>query len=281
MKEVQLPQGTIRYEDEGTGEPIVFVHGAFVDGTLWRKVVPGLARDFRVIVPDLPLGAHRVAMNPDADLTPHGLAKLIDDFLAALDVDGVTLVGNDTGGALCQMVATRHPERVARLVLTPCDAYEHFPPAAFGYLKPLARIPGGVNVVGRSMTLNAIRNAPLGFGWLAKHGIPNDVSRAWIEGLLTDPGVRRDAGKVLKGLDKRYTLEAAEKLKSFDKPVLLAWAPEAKFFKFAWGERLAQDIPNARLERIENSYTFVSEDNPERVIELIAGFVREPVGAAA
>ena len=129
-----LPQGTIRYRERGNGEPIVFVHGLLVNGDLWRKVVPTLAKDFRCITPDWPLGSHEVPMNPDADLTPTGLAKLVADFLAALELENVTLVGNDTGGALSQIVVTEHPERIARLVLTPCDAFEVFPPRLFKYL---------------------------------------------------------------------------------------------------------------------------------------------------
>src|SRR5438552_11559098 len=121
VKEVRLPQGTIRYRERGSGAPIVFVHGLLVNGDLWRKVVPELSKDFRCIVPDLPLGSHEQPVDEDADLSPYAVAKLIADFIAALDLEGVTLVGNDTGGAFCQLVITRHPERVGRLVLTPCD----------------------------------------------------------------------------------------------------------------------------------------------------------------
>src|SRR5688500_14512374 len=111
-KQVQLTQGTIEYRERGTGEPIVFVHGALVNADLWRKVVPQLAKDFRCIAPDLPLGAHTLPMPAGADTSPPGVAKLIADFIAALDLDNVTLVGNDTGGAICQLVVTNHPERI-------------------------------------------------------------------------------------------------------------------------------------------------------------------------
>ena len=121
-KQVQLPQGTIDYRERGTGEPIVFVHGALVNADLWRKVVPALAKDFHCIAPDLPLGSHTRPLPADADLSPNGAAKLIADFIESLGLDNVTLVGNDTGGALCQLVVTRHPQRIGRLVLTNCDA---------------------------------------------------------------------------------------------------------------------------------------------------------------
>jgi pimeloyl-ACP methyl ester carboxylesterase len=281
QKESQLPQGTIDYRERGTGEPIVFVHGALVNGDLWRKVVPELSKDFRCIVPDLPLGSHARAMPPDADLSPPGVAKLIADFIAALDLDRVTLVGNDTGGAMCQLVVTRHPERIGRLVLTNCDAYDKFPPSFFKYLFWGARIPGFVAGLLQPMRLTAIRNAPIAFGWLSKRGIPAEITESWVRPGLNDGAVRRDTTKLLKGVGPRHTQEAAKRFKEFDKPVLIAWGTEKDFFPTEYGERLARDFPHGRLERIEDSYTFVPEDQPERLAKLIAEFAREPAAATA
>jgi pimeloyl-ACP methyl ester carboxylesterase len=271
---VELPQGTIRYTEAGRGEPIVFVHGFLVDGALWRDVVPLLERGFRCIVPDLPLGSHRVAMRADADLSPPGMAAIVDGFMGALGLERVTLVGNDTGGAICQLVAVNHPARLARLVLTPCDAYENFLPPAFRYLQLAAAVPGGIAALMQSMRLRAMRRAPIAFGWLTKRRLPDDLLDRWVEPILTDREVRRDAVKLLRGISKRYTLDAAERLTRFDRPALIAWAPEDRFFKLRYGERLAATIPNARLERIEDARTFVSLDQPRRVAELIEGFAR-------
>ncbi len=127
LKEVQLAQGTIRYRECGSGEPLVFVHGLLVNGDLWRKVAPSLAKSYRCIVPDLPLGSHEIPLATSADLTPPGLVRLITDFLDALELPAVTLIANDTGGALCQLLIAANPDRVERLVLTNCDAYENFP----------------------------------------------------------------------------------------------------------------------------------------------------------
>ena len=271
---VTLPQGTVSYEESGPadGPAVVFVHGFLVDGMLWRKVVPRVEGSMRCIVPDLPLGAHRTAMNPDADLSPPGLAKLIADFLAALELDDVTLVGNDTGGALCQLVVTSHPERIGRLVLTPCDAYENFLPPAFRYLQMLAKVPGGVGSIAQSMRIPANRRMPIAFGWLSKSRIPSEVLSHWVEPIIHDKAVRADARKVLAGIDKRYTLEAAAKLRDFDGPTMLAWAREDRFFKPKFAERLATDIPGSRLEWISDARTFVSEDQPERLATLIGEF---------
>jgi pimeloyl-ACP methyl ester carboxylesterase len=277
--EVSLPQGTITYRERGTGDPIVFVHGALVNADLWRKVVPELAKDFRCIAPDLPLGSHERAMPSGADLSPPGIAKLIADFIAALDVDNVTLVGNDTGGAICQVVVTQHPDRIGRLVLTNCDAYDVFPPSLFKPLFYGGRIPGFAWAIAQPLRITALRHSPIGFGWLAKKGIPVEQTKSWLRPLLTDRGVRRDTRKLLKGAGPRHTQEAARRFSEFDKPVLIAWAPEKDFFPVEYGERLARDFPQGRLERIEDSWTFVPEDQPERLAQLIGAFAREPVAA--
>jgi pimeloyl-ACP methyl ester carboxylesterase len=273
LKEVGLPAGTIRYRESGSGPAIVFAHGLLVDGTLWRKVTPLLEGQFRCVVPDLPLGSHRQAMNRDADLSPPGVAKILADFIAALDLNDVTLVGNDTGGAICQLVATRHPGRLGRLVLTPCDAYENFLPPFFRPLQYAAKVPGLLTVVMQGTRIGAVQRSPLGFGLLiSPDAIDPDVIDAWVRPYLSDAGVRRDTIKFLKAISNRYTLEAAESLGSFEKPTLIAWAPEDRFFKFSYAERLAAAIPDCRLVRIEDSRTFVSEDQPERLATEIAGF---------
>src|SRR5918999_4159511 len=125
-KTVQVPGGTIAYRERGSGPPVLFVHGVLVNGDLWRDVVPAVAESHRCLVPDLPMGGHDVPMDEDADLSPPGLAKLLDDFLAALDLDDVTIVANDTGGALTQILLANHPDRVSRVVITSCDAFDNF-----------------------------------------------------------------------------------------------------------------------------------------------------------
>ena len=278
MNEVRLAQGTIRYRDLGSGKPIVLVHGLLTNGDLWREVAPGLAERFRVIVPDWPFGSHQLPLAPGADLSPPGLAKLIADFLGALDLEDVTLVGNDTGGALSQLVAVHHPERLGRLVLTPCDAYENFLPAMFRPLEILARIPGAVFLVAQSLRPRAARRLPFAYGWLTKRPIPDDLSDAWMAPVLTNSAIRRETAAILKGVSNRYTLEAAKRFGEFTKPVLLAWAPEDRFFKLRYAERMMSAFPNARLERIEDSFTFVPLDQPERTAELIAAFAGETDG---
>jgi len=278
MNEVRLPQGTIRYRELGAGEPILLVHGLLTNGELWRDVAPRLAADFRVIVPDWPLGSQEIPLDPGADLTPPGLAQVIVDFMSELDLENVTLVGNDTGGALCQLVAVNHPERLARLVLTPCDAYEHFPPPNFRPLQEMARIPGAIFLITQSLRPRAARRLPIAYGWITKRG-DDALTASWIAPALASKAIRRQIASILTAFSSRYTLQAAERFGDFTKPVLIAWAPEDRFFKLRNAERMAAAFPDARLELIEDSYTFVSIDQPERTASLIAAFAREPAHA--
>jgi pimeloyl-ACP methyl ester carboxylesterase len=273
-REVALPQGTIRYRELGSGEPIVFVHGVLVNGDLWRDVAPRLAEaGHRCIVPDLPLGAHEVPVREDADLSPPGLARLIADLVGALELQAPTVVGNDTGGALLQIAAANHGERFGRVVLTSCDAFEHFFPLMFKYLRPLSAMPGGLALLARAARLRPVRRAPNAFGWLMHKDPPREVLDGWTGPLASDPGIRRDARKVLRGINKRHTLDAAERLRAFDRPVLIAWAAADKVFPLADAQRLEQILPNARLVTIQDSYSFVPEDQPEELARLIAEFL--------
>lgn len=270
--EIRTSAGRIRYSETGAGPALVFVHGLLANGGLWRKVVPRLSDRFRCIVPDWPLGAHRVPMSPDADLSPPGLARVIAEVLESLDVDGATLVGNDTGGALCQLVAAGHPERVGAMVLSDCDTYENFLPPLFRPLQLAGRIPGGVFLLTQGMRARTLWRLPIAFGRLIKHDIDADVIVSYFEPCWSSRDVRRDTAKALRGISSRYTVTAAEQLRSFDRPVLLAWASEDRVFPVREAERLLADLPQGRLELIEDSYTFTPEDQPERLAQLVADF---------
>jgi pimeloyl-ACP methyl ester carboxylesterase len=231
-------------------------------------------------VPDLPLGSHRTAMNADADITPHGVARLVGDFLGALDLEDVTLVGNDTGGLISQLVALDHGERVGRLVLTNCDCFEVFPPKEFVPMVKSAHIPGAVKAALAPMRAAAARRTVLAYGGLARE-IPDEVTAAWIEPARTDAAVRGDLIRFMKAVDKSISLDAAERLPRLTIPSVVVWAQDDRFFPRELGERLAATLPNARLEPIANSRTFVSEDQPEALADLIRGFVRETAPQAA
>src|SRR6201992_3064023 len=268
MAEIRLPQGTIRYREAGSGPVIVFVHGYLVDGRLWDGVVDALADRYRCIAPHWPMGAQRTAMAPDADLTPPGIATIIEGFLEALDLRDVTLVGNDSGGAMCQVLVARRPARVGRLVLTNCDTHETFPPSIFKALPPLAKLPGGVTMLALPFRFPAITRTA--FRPFAKTRPPAGLVESWAEPGTTDKAIRRDLGKVTRGMNKEHTLAAAAKLRGSEFPLLLAWAPGARFFPIRYAERLAAEVGGAKLVLIPDAATFVPFDQPQPVAKAIA-----------
>lgn len=272
--EVTTVRGRVAYWTRGEGPPIVFLHGIGVNALLWRKVVPKLATRFRCVCLELPLGGHDIPMPRDADLSVPAIADLAHEVIERLGLTDVTVVGSDTGGAIAQLLATRHPERMGRLVLTPTDAFEHFLPPEFRYLQALAWVPGAAWVTAQSLRSLAVRRLPFAYGWLVRRPLPPEVSEAYARPALRY-AIRRDLAKVLRAIRRRYTLEAAEALRTFRRPVLIVWPPEDRVFRFRNAERLAEIIPDARLVPIEDSRGFVSEDQPERLAEEIERFCTE------
>lgn len=274
-RHAQVGRAVIRYRERGEGAPIVFVGGLMTNGDLWRKVVPALSGRHRCIAPDWPLGAHADPMPPDADLSPPGLARLIAAFCDQLGLEDVTLVANDTGGALAQILVAEQPDRLARLVLTSCDAFENFFPPTFRYLQVLAHAPGAMWVAAQSLRLAPVRNLPIVFGRLSRRPLERDLADSFLEPARRSRGVRRDLAEVLRRVDSSYTLEAARELREFAGPVLVAWAEDGGIFPRDHGERLAELFPDSRFELVEDSAVYVPEDRPDRLAELIDRFVSE------
>ena len=270
-REIDLPAGRIRFREAGEGKPIVFVHGFLVDGRLWSGVVDRLSDRYRCLAPDWPMGSHQVAMGPDADLSPYGMADLISSFLDTLDLKDVTIVGNDSGGAMSQVLVTRHPRRVGRLVLTNCDTHENFPPGIFKALPPIAKLPRGMELFLAPFRVGVIARRV--FRPFTQTQIPGELISSWLSPSLHNPAIRRDLSKFTAGMHKRYTLEAAEELGNFDRPLLLAWAPEDRYFPIEYAERLAASTPNAHIVEIPDAKTFVALDQPHRLADVIAEFV--------
>lgn len=270
---VRLPEGTIRYREQGVGEPIVFIHGVFCNGDLWRQVVPLLADDFRCITPDWPLGSHDPPLDRAADLTPPGMAKLIAAFLEKLELEQVTLVGNDTGGAYAQLVAVEHSERLGRLVLTSCDAFEHFPPRLLRPSAKLGYLPALMFLIGQLLRPRPMQR--LMFRWSTKHILPDAIYDSYSRSGLASPRVVRDLAKAMRSMHPRYTLAAAGRLGEFERPALVVWASEDRFFPPEIGHRLADCLPSAQFSLIPDSFTFLSEDQPQRLAAIIRRFLEE------
>ena len=274
---IELNAGTIHYRESGPadGRPVVFVHGFLVDAELWSDVPERLAAEgFHTFAPTWPLGSHTTPMKADAELSPRLVARIILDFLARLDLRDVVLVGNDTGGAVCQFLLDEDASRIGRLVLTNCDAFDTFPPFPFNLLFRLMRHPGVSRPVMAGMRPAGLRNGPLGFGPLVKRSLTAEETAGWIRPYLDQPAVRRDTARFLRGWRAGDLAEVSTRLGQFDRPVLLAWAPEDRFFKITLARRLAETFPDARLVEIPDARTFVALDQPEQLAGRIAEFAR-------
>src|SRR5215468_2580893 len=281
MSHVELPHGTVHYHESGTGPPVVFLHGYLMGARLWDPVVRLLEDEFRCVVPELPCGAHPAPMNPDADLTAAGLGRLVADFLDALDLRDVTLVGNDSGAAIAQVVAARHPGRLGGLVLATGDAFDHFPPAPFRPLMAAART-GTLTALVAMLKARPARSLPTAYGWLTHGDLPHDLIDGWVAAYFADQDVRRDLRRLIAALgDDDFMNQIAAELAGFTRPALLAWAADDKFFPAEHAHRLAAILPDARVALIPGSRTWVMRDQPERTARLIGELVRRAAAQPA
>ena len=274
MATIGLPQGTVTYRMAGPSDstipPVVFVHPFLMDGSLWDGVAERLAAEgVRSLAPDWPLGSHRRPLGPDADLSPRGVAGLIASFLEALDLRDVTLVGNDTGGALIQFVLDTDPSRVGRVVLGNCDAFDTFPPFPFSAVFRLLEGRRRLWLNLQPMRLRAFRHSPLGYGLLAGRLDPEQTA-AWVEPCLTDPDIRRDTVTFLRAIDPAELLDVSTRLDRFDGPVTIVWGAADRVFTPELGRRLHQAFGHARFVDVPGARTLLPLDAPDVLAAEIA-----------
>jgi pimeloyl-ACP methyl ester carboxylesterase len=277
MPTIDLPHGTVHYRvtdpENATTPPVVFVHGFLVNATLWTKTADALATaGIRSYAPDWPLGSHTIALGAHADQSPRGIARQIIAFIETLELDDVTLVGNDTGGAICQFLLDTDASRIGRVVLTNCDAFTNFPPAPFGQLFKAFRSPTMIRALMAPMRATAVRHSPAGYGLLVNQPLDAEQTRAWAEPCLSDPAIRQDVAHFAQKIDPQDLGAASNRLGSFAGPALLVWGATDRFFKIDFAHRLRDTFTDARLVEIENGRTFIPHDEPARLADEIAAF---------
>jgi pimeloyl-ACP methyl ester carboxylesterase len=267
-------RGPVRVRDTGgSGPAVLLVHSLLVDPDLYAPLVPLLtARGWRCVVPELPLGAHAVPLAPGADPSPPGLAALLVAVLDALGIERAHVVGVDTGGALTQLLMAHHRDRVDRVVLTACDAYEAFPPRG---LRPLIAPLGSravLAVLARLLRVPALRR--LAVSRPISHRGASDAQLVRWTAPLRDRAVREDLRAVVRAMHPRHTLAAAEANRDFPRPVLVAWGDDDRAFPRRLGDRLVAELPDARLETLPDCAAFASLDVPELLAELVDAHLR-------
>lgn len=275
---LDIEDGSIEYRKRGRGPTIVFLHGIIANGDVWRGVVPAIASHYTCVVPDWPLGAHRREMRRGTDFSLPGIARMVERFLAAAGLENVVLVANDTGGAVAQHVVASYPERIAGLVLTPCDAFDNFVPPPIRHLRIFGRTPWGLWALAQTLRFRWVQRLPIAFGRLTERPIPDEIMRSYTAPLREHAGTRRDFASLVRSIHPRYTVEVASRLGGYAKPALLLWARERRrFFPLEHAHRLARILPDARVEVVEESGPFVTEDQPDIVAAAIRRFADERV----
>lgn len=274
MPQVALKQATIPYQVLGPADsphpPVLFVHGILVDERLWGRVAEGLAGlGYRCILPTWPLGSHTIPVNDGADLSPGGIATMIHEFIVALDLREVTLVGNDTGGGLCQFVIDSHPDRIGRLVLTNCDAFDKFPPFPFTLAFALFRGPRSIKTLFTLMGWAPLRHSPLGYGLLLTDPDP-ELTRSWTAPCRNDTRICRNLAELLRHVASTDLTDLSTRFPRFTKPVTLVWGMADRCFTPSLARRMAALFPNSTMVEVPGSRTFVALDNPAAVVDAIA-----------
>jgi pimeloyl-ACP methyl ester carboxylesterase len=271
-RRLDLPAGTIQYREVGPedGRPVVFVHGFLADETVWADVPERLAdQGLRAIAPTWPLGSHRIAMKPDADLSPRGLARMVLSFLSELDLSDVVLVGNDSGGAVCQYLLDTDASRIGAVVLSNCDAFTTFPPDQFKAVFTAGKHPWLAAVILNAMRWRALRHSSLGVGPLASNLDPAQTA-GWFAPSIAQAAIRADIARFLRHVDPTELNDVSTRLDRFDGPVSVVWGADDRAFTPELGQRLAAAFRGARFVSVENASTLVPIDAPERFASEIA-----------
>ncbi len=272
---LDLPIGRLRCRVAGEGPPLLFVHGLLVDSRLWERVAQPLSESHQVILPDLPLGSHTEPVADRRRMHPEGVAQTLVDLLDALGLERATVIGNDTGGALTQIAVASAPERFERLVLTSCDAFEHFPPPLILPFRWIAGSDAILRMTSWLLSSPRFQLWALPLGWVAKHPLDPELTASLAEPALTQRAIRDDVAAFLKKMEPTPTLDAAKKLASYPGPALIAWSSEDRIFPKSDAHKLAELLPKAQLTWIDDAYAFASLDQPEVLANRIAHFLAE------
>lgn len=238
--------GPVGYVDVGSGRPALFVHGISTGGLLWRNVIGALMGERRCIAVDLPLHG-RTPVRPDQDLSLTGLAKVVEDFCAALDLTGLDLVANDTGGAVAQIVAAHQPQRLATFTLTNCETQGNVPPRAFMPAVLAARAGLFAPLAGPRLLRNlpATRKRLYGRGYTDIGKLPLDVVRAYLEPLVGTKDLARQQQRWIASLRDRDLVAVEPALRQLKVPTVMVWGTDDVFFHLRYAQWLCDTIPGA------------------------------------
>lgn len=280
---VEIGSARVAYVDEGNGPAVVLIHGCPFSSFVWREVIARLRGDYRCIAPDL-LGLGDTDAPPDADTSVRAQARMIVALLDVLGLEKVHVIGHDQGGAIAEVLAADHPERVGALVLCNAEAYDNWPSAEELPFLRLTQLPA----VGRAalwlLSFPAVTRLVLAFE-KAVHDervLTPDLVRGYVRANTGDAHrrarTRRYLARQLDPANQRSTFDALERLRRFDHPTLLVWGKHDPHFGPVWGERLSRDIPGARRLELLDAGHLVMEERPGEFARVVSDFLSHPAG---
>jgi pimeloyl-ACP methyl ester carboxylesterase len=262
---VQTPSGRISYTDEGSGPVALFVHGVLLNGYLWRHQQADLSDVCRTIAVDL-LAHGDTEIAPTQDVSVLANAKMLNEFLGALNIEKADVIGNDSGGGICQIFSALYPQRLRSLTLTNCDTHDNWPPEAFKPFVAMVKAGGLRNTLEAMLSNKAIYRSPDALGPAYEH--PEKVMDETIETFLrpfvvTDQRTR-DLERFVNAFDNKYTVEVEPKLRALKAPTLIVWGTDDVYFDLKWSEWLAKTIPGTkRRVELKDARIFFPEERAE------------------
>ena len=259
---VETPSGRIGFVERGSGPVALFVHGVVLNGWLWRHQLHGLAGVRRCIAPDL-LAHGRTEINLNQDVSVTANARMLKEFIDALQIDQVDLVGNDSGGGICQIFAALYPERVRTITLTNCDTHDNWPPEAFKPFGEMVAHGGLPATLAAMLSDKNIYRSPEALGLAYER--PNEVTDATIDTYLQPHGRTEqrthDLERFVVAFDNRHTVSIEGKLRALKAPALIVWGDDDVYFDVKWSTWLEKALPGAKRRVVlEGARIFFPEE---------------------
>jgi len=263
QRQIETPSGTIGYVEQGSGPVALFVHGVLLNGYLWRHQLAQLGDARRCIAVDLLAhGNTEVSATQDVSVTAN--AHMLAQFLDAMEIDQVDLVGNDSGGGICQIFAALYPKRLRSLALTNCDAHDNWPPEAFKPFVAMVAAGGLAGTLSSMLADKSVYRSALAPAYERPEDVADDTIETYLRPLVRSEQHTRNMERFVNAFDCRHTVQIEEQLKRVQAPTLIAWGTDDVYFDLKWSCWLADAIPGTR-KRVEfpSARIFFPEERPQ------------------
>jgi len=262
-RQIETPSGTIGYVEQGRGPVALFVHGVLLNGYLWRHQLAQLSDVRRCIAVDL-LGHGNTEVSDSQDVSVTANAHMLAEFLEAMKIDQVDLVGNDSGGGICQIFAALYPERLRSLVLTNCDTHDNWPPEAFKPFVAMVAAGGLAETLNNMLADKSIFRSALAPAYERAEDVSDDTIETYLRPLLRSKQHTRNLERFVNAFDCRHTVQIEKQLRRVQAPTLIAWGTDDIYFDLKWSRWLADAIPGSR-KRVEfpSARIFFPEERPQ------------------